>query len=61
MAVPCFGGLNEGGWAQGDIDVYLQAAEYGGTVHSYSPHSVPITGYGEEARIEFTEAVVGCH
>ena len=44
---------------QGDRGVYIQTTEHSGTVHSYSPHSGPMPGYGEEAGIVDIDEVVG--
>ena len=59
MGVTSFVLCNEGGRNQGDQDVYIQAAEHGGAVHSYSTHYRLIPGYREEAKIaENNEMVV---
>ena len=42
-----------------EIWTYIQAAEHCGTAHSYFPHSRPMLGYREEARILDIEEVVG--
>ena len=47
MGVTSFGGCDEGGGAQGNENVYIQASEHGEALHSHSPHSGPMTVYGE--------------
>ena len=53
------GGRVDGGWDKGDLDLYLQDSDHGGAVQSYSPHSGPMLGYGEEAKITGNAMVVG--
>ena len=59
VGVSPFWGRYEGGWDPVDRDVYLQAAEHSGAVHSYSPHSGPMLRYVEKAGITGTNAKVG--
>ena len=58
MGVPSFRGCDEGDGTQGDWYVYLQVEEHGGTVNSYLPHEVPISGYREGDGILDTNEVV---
>ena len=51
MGVPSFGGCDEGGRNRGDRNIYLQAEEKGGALHSNSPHSATMPRYIEESGI----------
>ena len=57
--VPLVGRCDEGGGTKGYRDVYTQASEHCGAVHSYWPHYGPMTGYGDYAGIADTGKVVG--
>ena len=59
MGVPYFEGCNKGVKNRGDRYVYLQGEEHSGIVYISYPHYAPIPGYGEEADIADTDAVLG--
>ena len=59
MGVPSFGVCNEVGGTRGYRNIYIIAVEHGVAVHSYSPHSGPIPGYGDDDRIANTDKVMG--
>ena len=59
MGVTPFGVRNEGGWDLGYRDLYIQAEEHSGVVHSYLRHYGPMAGYRDETGITGTKAVVG--
>ena len=58
MGLPPYVGGHEGSGPGGYVDLYLQASEYCGIIHSSSAHFLPMTGGGAEASIAGVEEMV---
>ena len=58
MGLPPYVGGHEGSGPGGYVDLYLQASEYCGIIHSSSAHFLPMPGGGAEASIAGVEEMV---